>query len=263
MGLIVRNINLKITALKLARVVVMVNWPNLFKLKNLMMERWLIVHRMTKVIRKKKCKLDWFKEICVLSCPTPVCGPTEPLQVEKPDKSETNFYCAQENRHYQKKKCAKDWFRKLCVISCCEKQNNTECNVLTEPTKVEKPDGSGKQIDCNQSKRSDQQDKCSKDWFREVCSKSCCAIGFPPVVKDPECENVLTEPTKVEKPDGSGKQFDCNQSERSDQKDKCSKDWFREVCSKSCCAIGFPPVVKDPKCEVLTEPTKIEKPDGS
>merc|ERR1711957_1048449 len=70
MGLIVRNINLKITALKLARVVVMVNWPNLFKLKNLMMERWLIVHRMTKVIRKKN--VNWIGLKKFACCPVPL-----------------------------------------------------------------------------------------------------------------------------------------------------------------------------------------------
>ena len=131
----------------------------------------------------------------------------------------------------------------LCywIFSRCRR---IKCEVLTEPLNIKRPDSSDKRIDCNQSERSDQKDECSKNWFREVCSKSCCAIGFPPVVKDPKCE-ILTEPTKIEKPDGSGKKINCNKSKRSDQESKCSKDWFRELCSKSCCAIGFSPVVEE------------------
>ena len=139
-------------------------------------------------------------------------------------------------------------------------EENPECIGLTEPVKIERPDGSGKLLDCDQEEKK-QKSKCKKDWFRQACPSSCCAIGSTPVTADPKCLE-LNEPDKVEKPDGSGKMLNCNLKEKK-QKSKCEKDWFRQTCPASCCAIGSTPVTVNPKCLELNEPDKVEKPDGS
>merc|ERR1712238_476373 len=116
-------------------------------------------------------------------------------------------------------------------------------------------------IDCNQSKRSDQQDKCSKNWFREVCSKSCCAIGFPPVVKYPKCE-VLTEPTKVENLIAVVKRLTViNQNDRI-SKINVRRIGLEKYVQSHAVLLDFSRYRRI-KCEVLTEPLNIKRPDSS
>ena len=51
---------------------------------------------------------------------------------------------------------------------------------LTESDKVFKPNGSGKIISCKQD-GDDQEIKCQTNWFRKICTKSCCNAGVSPV----------------------------------------------------------------------------------
>ena len=199
----------------------------------------------------------------------PTCGTTEPSRAKKDDGSGKMVDCKQDNKQDQEKKCQNNWFNKVCVVSCCNSGEDDgpdpTCGT-TEPSKVKK-DGSDKMVDCKQDKKKDQEKKCQNfDWFKDVCLKSCCSVGFLPV--DPKCK-VLTEPSKFLKPDGSGKELDCKQSNQKDQKEKCQKDWFKSECPKSCCSTATVtnPVTNSPvsvpdsnsKCKGLSEPKNVKR----
>lgn len=62
------------------------------------------------------------------------------------------------------------------------------------------------------------------------------------------------------KDDGSKDMVECKQGSEKDQKKKCKKDYFRNVCVYSCCQAGFPPV--DSKCANLEQPKEVLK-EGS
>merc|ERR1711957_1018265 len=232
--------------------------------------------------QEKKCQNNWFNKVCVVSCcnsgeddgPDPTCGTTEPSRAKKDDGSDKMVDCKQDNKKDQEKKCKNNWFNKVCVVSCCKNDGDSggdddatlECDEYSEPSKVKK-DGSDKMVDCKQDKKKDQEKKCQNfDWFKDVCLKSCCSVGFLPV--DPKCK-VLTEPSKFLKPDGSGKELDCKQSNQKDQKEKCQKDWFKSECPKSCCSTATVtnPVTNSPvsvpdsnsKCKGLSEPKNVKR----
>jgi len=215
--------------------------------------------------QKKKCKMEWFANTCKRSCCVKACPTEEPKKVQKPDSSE-KATCAQKKKKVQKKKCKKSWFKDACVVSCCKansddsekEKNKPECEIFTDSSKKVTKPGTKKKSDCKQKKKKDQKKKCEKDYFRDVCSNTCCNIGLPPVIPNPKCN--AQEPDKVMKDDGSKDMVECKQGSDKDQKKKCKKDYFRNVCVYSCCQAGFPPV--DSKCANLEQPKEVLK-EGS
>jgi len=216
--------------------------------------------------QKEKCKKEWFASTCQRSCCVEACPTEEPTSVAKPDSSDV-YSCDQGNKKDQKSKCKKSWFKDVCVVSCCSTSsddsdtgNKPECKIFTDSKKKVTKPGTNKKQDCKQKKKKDQKKKCEKDYFREVCSNTCCNVGLAPVESNPECK-LLDEPDgKFLKEDGS-KKIRCEQDSAKNLKKKCASGWFKDICKRSCCEAGFPPV--NSKCTNLEQPEEVMKDDGS
>merc|ERR1712238_61696 len=168
--------------------------------------------------QKKKCENSWFKDVCVVSCckansddsdeekNKPECKEfTDPhnKQVTKPGTDIVND-CKQKKEKDQRKKCEKDYFRDVCSnIGLPPGISNPEACPTEEPNKVTNP-GNKKKNDCKQEKKKDQERKCENSWFRDVCSNTCCNIGLPPGISNPEAcpteeHNKVTNPGNKKK----------------------------------------------------------------